>query len=215
MKYYKFRPLADSKDEERAKNILETGCFWCAKFIDLNDPMEGVFSVSPKHNIDAAIDRIYTEKNKYKICSFSGFKGFGNPSMWGYYANGFKGIAIEVEIENESLEEVIYIREISELEDQMIVKKLLLRKLDSWKHEQEYRFMTQSNNNYHPIGTITAVYFGNPYNGFSNRRQLCNGSQSLREYEERKERLKRVVKSQNIELCSVEISHGTVVKIPK
>ena len=43
VKLYKFRPLADDRDFERLKEILKTGKFYCPKFPDLNDPMEGVY----------------------------------------------------------------------------------------------------------------------------------------------------------------------------
>jgi hypothetical protein len=213
MEFYRFRPLADSKDEERAKQIVETGCFWCAEFMDLNDPMEGAFLISQEQNIDATINRIYEEKNNYKICSFSGSSGFENPSMWGYYANGFKGIVIGVEIKKELIKKVKYINKNLEINADTHIEDMLLQKLISWEHEDEYRYLMKSDNNYHQIGPITAVYFGDPYNGFSNRCELYHGSQSWREYEQRKVRLKQVAGSKDISVCSVEVSDGKVVKI--
>jgi hypothetical protein len=213
MKCYKFRPLADQKDEDRAKEILENECFWCADFFDLNDPMEGAFTISKNQDIQNTISEIYKEKIKYKICSFSGCKEFETPAMWGYYANGFKGLAIEVEIKDSLSKNVTYIKEISEIKDPKNAEELLTRKLDSWIHEDEFRFLKKSDSNYHPIGTITAVYFGEPHNGFYNGDQICGGSESLKEYEQRKERLKQVAQSKGISPHSVEISSCGKVKI--
>lgn len=98
MKLYKFRPLAKEEDFQRAKSIIETGCFWCSRFSELNDPMEGVFCTA-NHKI---IDDAYKQKVSYRICSFSAEAAFENPCMWGYYANGFKGIAIEIEVSDEA-----------------------------------------------------------------------------------------------------------------
>ena len=42
MKLYKFRSLGSEADYDRIIGIIENG-FWCSKFSDLNDVMEGVF----------------------------------------------------------------------------------------------------------------------------------------------------------------------------
>ncbi|MBN2467622.1 MAG: DUF2971 domain-containing protein [Deltaproteobacteria bacterium] len=213
IRYYKFRSLATKEDAHRAQLILETGCFWCSRFLELNDPMEGAFSIFQNKVADTAMEVLFSQKNELKICSFSGIEGFRQPSMWGYYANGFKGIAIEIESRDEPLQEVIYAQGISELEDPTDIKKLLLRKLDSWQHEQEYRFLRKSDNNYHPIGKITAVYFGNPFHNFVNKPELENQSQHFREYKDLRRQVKQVAEGKGIDVYFVEISHGRVEKI--
>ena len=90
MKLYKFRQLTSCRDLERIIEILETNKFHCAKFSEMNDPMEGVYIAT----VPSKIDKILTEKNEKRICSFSSKEGFENLAMWGYYANGFKGIPI-------------------------------------------------------------------------------------------------------------------------
>lgn len=111
MKLYKFRPLANQTDFDRAKAILETGCFWCSKFFDLNDPMEGVYK---------GIKNYFAEKDRYKICSFSGKKAFRDPVMWAYYANGFKGMAIETAICNETKVKAMEYIKVQPTEDKSI-----------------------------------------------------------------------------------------------
>lgn len=60
--------------------------------------MEGGYSYLTTAENEIATPDVFTEKNAYRICSFSGEKALSNPAIWGYCANGFKGVAIEVEV---------------------------------------------------------------------------------------------------------------------
>ena len=211
MRIYKFRSLANETDYCRLKNILETGYFWCSKFFELNDPMEGVFSFyeDNKKIIEDGVEAIYSLKNKYKICSFSGVKGFENPILWGYYTNGFKGVAIEVEVREEDIMSVKYKDSVVDIffnnshvyTDE--IKEILTRKLKPWEHEDEFRFLKESEyNNNHKIGEITAVYFGNPYGNLSNTGPI-QGNEILTKFNEFKKRLIGVAKDKKIHCYSV------------
>ena len=180
MKLYKFRPLADVEDFQRAKSIIETGCFWCSRFSELNDPMEGVFYALNKN-----IDDIYNEKNRYIICSFSSKKAFENPCMWGYYANGFKGIAIEIEVNKDEVKKISYTNEIGTTDNSGsdAIEKILTTKLASWERETEYRFLKKDEKNEHPIGKITAVYFGEPYGNTNNKQTIYKANTKLQCYQ--------------------------------
>lgn len=219
MKLYKFRPLSSQLDLDRAKQILETGHFWCSRFSELNDPMEGAFTTLENANVVQIIDSIYGEKNKFKICSFSGSKGFENPSMWGYYANGFKGMGIEIEVEQEkSIEKVDYSEQIGHLNvstNNISIRELLKTKLLSWKHEDEFRFLIRTESNYHEIGKITAAYFGAPYNSFDNSEEIINKSEILKDYEKRINQLKKIAIGKGIRAFSVEVIDNKVVPIGK
>ena len=147
IKLYKFRPLANQDDFARAKAILETGHFWCSKFSELNDPMEGVF-YGPAN----VIHDIYIKKCRYRICSFSGEKTiddsfenpFENPSMWGYYANGFKGMVIEIAVDKEKVRKIKYddkIANLKNLTDGDKIETILRTKTTAWEHEVEHRFL--------------------------------------------------------------------------
>lgn len=212
MKIYKFRQLINETDYDWLKNILETGCFWCSNFWDLNDPMEGIFSFYEENDeiIRRGIDDIYSLKNKYKICAFSGIKGFKNPIMWGYYTNGFKGVAIEVEVKESEVAVVKYKEKIvdifsnNNLDTDSMVKEIFTRKLKAWAHENEYRFIEKSeNNNYHKIGEITAVYFGNPYGNLSNTGVILE-KEKLAKYNGFKNRLIKVAKDKKINRYNVK-----------
>jgi len=205
MKIYKFRPLVTQEDFNRAKNILETGHFWCSKFSELNDPTEGSFHAKTKRLIDTALEH----KKRYKICSFSGEKAFSEPIMWGYYANGFRGIAIEVECYEEEVQEIKYEKDIKTIKNYLDisndVEKILISKLTSWEHENEFRFLKPSNNNFHKIGDITAVYFGNPYGNAVNNEEICNNSQHLPDYKNLKNKLNKLAEGLKIDCHNVKI----------
>ena len=185
MKLYKFRPLGSKTDFERVKRILNTGEFWCSRFQELNDPMEGVFLTSNP----SLVDKIYYAKKNYVICSFSTIWAFKKPAMWGYYANGFKGIAIEVKVNKNSVKKIEYkkeIKSISEYQNKNEIESLLSAKLPCWKHENEYRFLKIldecDNDNFQQIGKITAVYFGNPFGDVDNKEEIYQNNQALRCY---------------------------------
>lgn len=226
MKIYKFRQLTDERDCCRLMNILETGHFWCSNFWELNDPMEGVFSFYGENEeiIKNGIRSVFDEKNKYKICSFSSEKGFENPIMWGYYAAGFKGVAVELEVKESEVVEVKYKEKIIDIFSNddydffEIAKKILARKLEAWTHESEYRFFKKEeleNSNYYKIGKITAVYFGNPYGNIENKNQVREKSKDFAQYERFKEKIIKIVKEKNIEYSDVKIEKDVVKKIDK
>lgn len=218
MKIYRFRKLTNETDYDRLKNILETGNFWCSIFWDLNDPMEGIFSFYGENDeiIKGGINAIYSLKNKYKICAFSGVKGFENPIMWGYYTNGFKGVAIEVEVKESEATEVKYKEKIADiffnnnLDTDRIVKEILIGKLESWVHENEYRFLEESENNNLKIGEITAVYFGNPYGNLSNTGDIQK-NKKLAEFIEFKKKIIKVAQDKKIHCYDVRSKNNVEI----
>jgi len=223
VKLYKFRPLADDQDFERLKEILETGKFYCSKFQDLNDPMEGVYRfLNYTENRAGLIDLIFGEKARYKICSFSNEKAFSNPIMWGYYANGFRGVAVEIEVREKEVKKIKYVDDIpgfkgENLNDEAV--KILTTKLSPWGHECEYRFLKKSYDNQHKIGNITALYFGDPYEKAHNRNNIVENSKNIRDYLEFKKGILNITKekelnvySVKLDVCSVKIENYKVTK---
>jgi len=158
--------------------------------------MEGVF-------VSEEIINKFGEKSGYKMCSFSGEKGFSNPAMWGYYAGGFKGLAIEVKtalnkdlcVDQDGVYQVI---PKDDLPNERCMKKVLLNKTTRWEHEYEYRFLIKSNDNSHKIGKITAIIFGNPYGNISNKEDIKAKSKSLRQYESLKKEMIEIASGKNI-----------------
>lgn len=200
--FIKFRSLSNDFDLERASNIIKTGTFWCSKLWNLNDPMEGIYKI--ERTSKNFIKNVFNEKNKYVICSFSHPDALKCPLLWGYYANGFKGIAIEVnfnEILNSvhNINYVPFVKAVDYNEDYFDTIEIITTKLDYWEHEKEYRYIKESEKaGPQQIGQITKVYFGTPYKGITNKKDITEKSETLREYNYLKNELKLICKEYGI-----------------
>jgi len=205
MKLIKFRTFWDEDSFNRVKKIIETGEFWCSKLWNQNDPMEGVYKNSYFKSID--IEETFNEKNGYMMCSFScsnkndrteekgipEINPIQNPLLWGYYTNGYKGIAIEIEIDKSKLHEIEYVEEKEFSKNMNGAITIITRKLKNWIHEGEFRFLKQGvPEGSYSIGKIIKVYFGNPYGETSNYKNIVQNSKSLRTYLQFKEELEKV-----------------------
>jgi hypothetical protein len=101
--------------------------------------------------------------DKSRVCSLSASEK--DVRLWSHYANGHKGIAIEIdiEVENSELYEVDYIEELEELGNTILTgpksDDILKTKSKHWDYEQEYRVIT-SNEFFSIEGKITGVLFG-------------------------------------------------------
>src|SRR5262245_53411237 len=109
----------------------------------MNDPMEGVYRTDRSVATDEMIQQLFSEKSRYTICCFSGEKALKHPAMWGYYANGFRGLAIEVEIPRAMVEQITYSAKLEEIDPldppALRIREILCTKLNAWQHEHEYR----------------------------------------------------------------------------
>jgi hypothetical protein len=197
-------------------DIIESGEFWCSLFWEMNDPMEGVFYA----NLDL-IPPLSEGKNNYKICSFSSIYGFNNPLLWGYYANGFKGVVIEIDIniellnDNENIEEIDYVPDLSMFRrddsDDETVKKILTTKLNKWENEYEWRYLVKSENNKNRIGKISKIYFGFPYANVINSDDMKN-KKTFQKYFEKIKELKKLLIEKDIPYTNVKVSEdGEVI----
>lgn len=189
IKVYKFRSLGDDT-VTWTKRIIETGEFWCSHLWEQNDSMEGVYSYWQNHEISNSSIDIFDQKNSYRICSFSGKAALKDPRMWGYYANGFKGLAIEIEILSDEIKKVDYQNSLLWADtNSPNIKKIITTKLKWWKHECEYRYLKTGRNRYEKIGSITGIYFGDPHGSLQNRNQIIANSPKLQDYIRNKEDL--------------------------
>lgn len=208
MKAYKLRPLVTKEDLVRARQIIQTGFFWASRYHNLNDAMEGVF-LTRQHD---AIKEKFDEKLEYAICSFSGSGGFSNPSLWGYYAGGFRGFALEVNLPDDELEEVDYVEEIPELDSSKeSVKRLLSCKLKPWKPEYEYRWLRVSPDGYVKIGEISAIHFGDPYGNTDNHDDVKSENKHIRSYYKLRSELQQIANSAKLICRQVEVQGIKVV----
>jgi len=192
----KFRPLAKEDDFDRAKEIIETGKFWCSKLWNLNDSMEGGYKISSEDK--NLISPMFEDKNKTVICSFSRPKTLNDPLLWGYYANGYKGIAIEIDCSNQSGIHKVYCNE-DKIHYENGLFEIITHKEKCWGHEEEYRYINSKLDEERlcTIGVIKKVHFGFPYKRFENLEQITNNSKTLREYDYWKNELKLICDKKN------------------
>lgn len=200
----KFIPLANDNDSKgdsdfkRAKHIIETGEFWCSKLWGLNDPMEGVYRTS--NSSEKVMKTVYGEKNKYGICSFSHPNALKCPLLWGHYANGFKGIAIEIKCGTDKtyIEKIDYVDDVKEVDNiqNPDITKIITTKLNFWKYEQEYRYLNDEKIENHKIGEVKKVYFGTPYGNIANNEQVF-GNETLEDYDRCRKKLKDCINNKN------------------
>lgn len=231
MKLYKFRPLGSCKDLERAQEIIKTGKFWCSRYWELNDPMEGVYWYYNNTMSDENIAKLHTRKGVYVICSFSGRgdgecsdhekhkcsrpKGFANPTMWGYYANGFRGMAIEIEVKvdcNNNIHRMNYVKTPLEANNNdMDPNNILTAKWNYWRHEDEYRYLVESKRNRHSIGKITGIYFGNPYGKIAKQNDTCS-KDPIRKYICRAQSLQETARKKSIDIHYINVENDGSIK---
>ena len=151
MKAYKFRPASQIAF---AFDIIINKRLHCADWKNLNDPMEGTFVYSYKEKEESVVSKrvkgISEAKRKYKICSLSGT--FDSHLLWSHYAGGFDGVAIEVDLPDDtpSIKLVDYrgVFAFLDMDDNIsedeAAKKILFSKYDEWQYEQEIRILNDS-----------------------------------------------------------------------
>ena len=166
VRLFKFRAASHL---EFAFDIIAKKRLFCSDWRALNDPREGVFAYTYSGNEHAMhrglLDQIVTEKTHLKVCSLSGT--VANPLLWAHYAEGFKGIAIEVElpINPKILYPVRYIDEPYTVEgdtrsSHAIAVDALTRKMPFWRYESEIRILWKSNYFSLESDAIKAVHGG-------------------------------------------------------
>lgn len=168
MKLYKYKSLANF---EFVADILLNKRLFAADFKNLNDPMEG--DLNRDYTSSEYYKIITDEMSKIKMCSLS--SDMNNPILWAHYADGFKGICIEVEIDESILTpyEITYsefnpipsegYRGFQGKDEEMTphdwAMTALRGKYEAWTYENEYRLFSDSK--YISEGlTITAIYIG-------------------------------------------------------
>jgi hypothetical protein len=97
MRAYKFRSSASF---DFAMDIIFNRRLYCADWTSLNDPMEGAFVYTYRSPDETDRKRLVADviehKRRLRVCSLS--LSFESHLLWAHYANGFDGIAIEVEL---------------------------------------------------------------------------------------------------------------------
>jgi len=147
MKLFKYKSL---EPFEYVADIICNKRLYAAAFTELNDPMEGMFLTEPGTR-EGYVRDVKTGKERLRICSFS--KDASSPPLWAYYADGFRGICLEVEVANRhpdyELHEVeydditpVFGNQAARLKHEL-PRLLLRRKTRQWMPENEVRILTE------------------------------------------------------------------------
>jgi hypothetical protein len=176
MKLYKYRSLANF---DFVLDIVLNERLHCAPYEKLNDPFEGVFLSAIHmplvlHGIAPPMvgGRKFTKSSsiselpfvgKTRVCSLSA--SLSDVRLWSHYADGHKGVAIEIDfsgIENQVFA-VEYVPKLKEFGISLLAspesEDVLKLKTSHWEYEKEYRILAEQE--YFPVHKrISAVYLG-------------------------------------------------------
>lgn len=147
MRAFKFR---SSDQIEFVFDILINKRLHCADWKDLNDPMEGMYQYQGNgrnKEIQENVKGIRRAKRNYKVCSLS--KTYDSHLLWAHYANGFKGVAIELDLpdENPNIREVdsrgvfAFVDMNNFRTEEEAARTILFSKYHEWEYEQEVRIL--------------------------------------------------------------------------
>ncbi|AFU70514.1 hypothetical protein P700755_003943 [Psychroflexus torquis ATCC 700755] len=136
---YKYRSLDNFKN---FVDIILKNRLYAAPYKDLNDPMEGQYYYQSGELNRSIRDKILAEKGTLRILSLSRVNN--NQLMWSHYADGHKGIAVGVRIDEIKYDvQLIQYDGIATINESnynsQTAKEILSHKLEVWGYEQEER----------------------------------------------------------------------------
>jgi hypothetical protein len=136
---YKYRGLENFKN---FVDIILKNRLYAAQYKDLNDPMEGQYYYHQGELNKTIRDKILEEKGTLRILSLSRVNN--NQLMWSHYADGHKGIAIGVKIDNSKYDvQPIDYDGIATIRNSdyngQTAREILRHKLEVWNYEEEER----------------------------------------------------------------------------
>ena len=175
---YKYRSL---QNLNRVIDILHYSQLHCARYLDLNDPFEGIFSAAihiPPHErvkfpffllpetytLTKSIDDLFlSSKDSVRICSLS--SSLSEVRLWSHYADGNRGIALEIDFSGmeDSIHEVKYSEELPSYGYTILTApsaiEVLTHKTTHWSYESEFRII--NGEEYFDIkDRLKAIYVG-------------------------------------------------------
>jgi hypothetical protein len=134
---YKYRGLSNL---QYALDIFVNSRMHAAKFTELNDPMEGIYTYQADQLSPEARKSVLHKKTSNRILSLS--ETPYDMLMWTYYAEAHSGMVVGIEItENDaSVQPVNYVDDLHiDTECADIARGILVKKLKVWRHEREQR----------------------------------------------------------------------------
>jgi hypothetical protein len=150
MKTYKFRAVDNL---HFVVDILFNKRLYCGLANKLNDIREGDIRVGNDRGRELQVieygDMVTMHLKELRVCSLT--KSFDNHLLWAHYANGYSGVAIELDIDDADVTEVtysddyVYLAQLMEtLGPEAAACQALARKYKAWTHEGEVRLITKS-----------------------------------------------------------------------
>jgi len=191
MRLFRLHSLASKNHTSWVIDTVNSNRFHCSSFAAFNDPMEGIFRTKSLTDLE----NLTSQKNKFKVCCLTDIYGVKNPALWGYYAGSFRGVAFEIQCDDDYIHQITYAKDIPSIPDTTDTNliKALTTKVKPWKHEREFRFINKTEKEKNEIGKIIALHCFIPYNEVDNRIQIHNSSKSIKTYLVNLRRLKNQV----------------------
>jgi len=144
VKLYKYKSL---KNLWHVLDVVINNRLYCAHWSELNDPLEGRYEVylgaKGARIEELMVGRIERARNKYRIASLSADPA--NFLLWSHYADGHKGVAIEIDIPDTHPDLLpvtyspfssVFTEKVQTQED---MRHLFNGKGEEWSYEREYR----------------------------------------------------------------------------
>lgn len=165
MTVFKYRSLSDLK---RVLDIIVNKRLFGAKYLTLNDPMEGQFEIDSSKNLPhTAIQQLFDDRANTLICSLSDKRNCdGRPNngiMWSMYADEHKGCCIEVEVDDPNWQRIkVYYSKLPPIVDNPYIQvmDILSIKYYQWQYEDEIRYISTNPKTPYLNVKVKAVYFG-------------------------------------------------------
>ena len=112
-----------------------------SRITELNDPFEFLGVDLSDHKLRWAINDTKRQLSKTNgLLCFS--ETWGNPVLWGHYADGHRGICLGFDVPRTFLRKVEYVtcrQPLPKTLDEAFMRRLLSTKFSHWQYEQEYR----------------------------------------------------------------------------
>lgn len=136
---YKYKSLSNFKF---FADILVNNRLYASPYFELNDPMEGQYLYQNGTLNQSIREKIKGDKEICRICSLT--TNANNYLMWAHYADGAKGVLLELRIKNNidiDVKEIEY-GDLPTISNYTSAKHILKHKLSAWNYENEVRIFT-------------------------------------------------------------------------
>lgn len=155
---YRYRNVEPPENLQRELKAIRENHLWCSRFDELNDPMEGVFGLTPTaaRAADGPLvpEEVRSVMQKMGVCCLS--DSYENDVMWAHYAGEYRGICVKYSTHDlhDGLPDVCAVRvqydiqipilRAGETPDrQEAAIKVLSSKKSDWYYEREWRLLTK------------------------------------------------------------------------